>query len=170
MAGENKAVAAGAENGAAPKKSPLKLILIIGMVLVLGAGGFIGWQMFSKGKKADTPAGVEAIPERLTEGMSIMCPLKSFIVNLADKSGLGRRYLKITMELEVASEKGKELVDKQTAKLRDSILFVLSSLSYDEINSTGGKMRLKRSLLSRIKQTLGADVVRKVYFVEFVVQ
>ena len=170
MAGENKAVAAGAENGAAPKKSPLKLILIIGMVLVLGAGGFIGWQMFSRGKGTEAAARVETVPESLAEEMSIMCPLKSFIVNLADKSGLGRRYLKITMELEVANEKGKELVEKQNAKLRDSILIVLSSLSYDEINSTGGKMRLKRSLLSRIKQTLRADVVRKVYFVEFVVQ
>jgi len=97
-------------------------------------------------------------------------PLESFIVNLMDNSGTGKKYLKITMELEVVGEAEKKKVENYKTQLKDTILMLLSSRSFEEINTVEGKMDLKQTLLARINQALGENVVSRIYFTEFVVQ
>ena len=154
--------------GKAPKKSMFKWILLAGIVLFLGISGYFGWALVMKGGE-----GVAGIPEhllKLREQRSIICPLDSFIVNLMDKSGLGKRYLKVTMKLEVGSEKDKELLEDHTPQIRDTVLLLLSSLTFKEIGSIEGKLDLKQSLISRINRVLGDGRIKKIYFSEFVVQ
>lgn len=145
------------------RKSYLKLIIIASIVLVLGAGGFFGYSKFKKSSEATA-----ATPKK--QKVSIICPLKSFVVNLLDKRGVGKRYLKVTIEVEVGGEEGKQLIDSHNPQLRDSILLLLSSQTLEEINTMDGKLALKQELLSRMKQVLGDGVVRRIYFTEFVVQ
>ena len=147
----------------APKKSKLKLIIIAVVVVIIGAGGFFGYSKYKKGKAAK--------PETKKEKkVSIVCPLKSFVVNLQDKKGVGKRYLKITMQLEVGKEEDVLLIGNHNAQIRDTILLLLSSQTLKEINTMEGKLELKQTLLSRMNQILGNGVVRRVYFTEFVVQ
>ena len=145
------------------KKSKLKIIIIAIVVLFIGVGGIYGYSKFNKGKekKVETDKAVET---------SIVLPLSSFVVNLMDKRGVGKRYLKITMELEVNKEEDKVLVENHNAQLRDTVLLLLSSQSLNEINTMEGKLELKQNLLSRMSQILGDGVVRRIYFTEFVVQ
>ena len=145
------------------KKSKLKIIIIAIVVLFIGVGGIYGYSKFNKGKekKVETDKAVET---------SIVLPLSSFVVNLMDKRGVGKRYLKITMELEVNKEEDKLLVENHNAQLRDTVLLLLSSQSLNEINTMEGKLELKQNLLSRMSQILGDGVVRRIYFTEFVVQ
>ena len=144
-----------------PKKSKLKLIIIVGLVLLLGVGGFIG---YSKYKKAN---GNKAEKE---EQVSIIIPLKSFVVNLFDKKGIGKRYLKISMELEVGSEEDRTKVENNVPRLRDTVLILLSSQTLKEINTIEGKLELKNAIVLRMNQILGNKIVRRIYFTEFVVQ
>ena len=146
-----------------PKKSKFKLIIIAVLVLLLGVGGFFGWNIYKKRgkKKAETEKG---------EDISIIYPLKSFVVNLMDKKGVGKRYLKITIELEVEKEEDKLMVEKHIPQLRDTILLLLSSQTLKEINSMEGKLELKQTLLSRMNQIFDTRIVRRIYFTEFVVQ
>lgn len=152
-----------AEEEQAPKKSKLKLIIIAVVVLLIGAGGIYGYSKYNKGKedKAETIK---------TDKVSIVYPLNSFVVNLLDKQGVGKRYLKITMQLEVGKEEDKLLIGNHNAQIRDTILLLLSSQSLKEINTMEGKLELKQTLLSRMNQILGDGVVRRIYFTEFVVQ
>ena len=145
------------------KKSKLKLIIIAIVILFIGVGGIFGYSKFNKGKekKVETDKADKA---------SIVLPLNSFVVNLMDKRGVGKRYLKITMELEVNKEEDKLLVENHNAQLRDTVLLLLSSQSLNEINTMEGKLELKQNLLSRMSQILGDGVVRRIYFTEFVVQ
>lgn len=145
------------------KKSYLKLIIIASIVLLLGAGGFFGYNKFKKSSEATAAA-----PKK--QKVSIICPLKSFVVNLLDKRGVGKRYLKVTIEIEVGGEEDKLLIDSHDPQLRDSILLLLSSQTLEEINTMDGKLALKQGLLSRMKQVLGDGVVRRIYFTEFVIQ
>jgi flagellar FliL protein len=145
------------------KKSYLKLIIIASIVLLVGAGGFFAYNKFKK--SSDATAATQQ-----KKNVSIVCPLKSFVVNLQDKRGVGKRYLKVTIEVEVGGEEGKQLIDSQNPQLRDSILLLLSSQTLEEINTMDGKLALKQELLSRMKQVLGDGVVRRIYFTEFVVQ
>lgn len=156
------------ENEAVQEKKPkLKLIIIAVLVLVLGAGGFFGWRTLSASKNADGTA-VEATKAKELPGL--IYPLKSFIVNLMDKAGVGRRYLKVTMEVEIGGEEEQELLDKYSAPIRDTILILLSSQRLTEINSMEGKVELKHRLLTRMNRILGESIVRHIYFTEFVVQ
>jgi flagellar FliL protein len=160
---EEKAEVKDAEEEKTPKKSKLKLIIIAVAVLLIGAGGIYGYSKYDKGKKDNAEATKEKI-------MSIVCPLNSFVVNLQDKTGVGKRYLKLTMQLEVGKEEDKLLIGNHNAQLRDTILLLLSSQSLKEINTMEGKLDLKQTLLSRMNQILGDTIVRGIYFTEFVVQ
>ena len=145
------------------KKSKLKLIIIAIAVLLIGVGGIFGYSKFNEGKekKAEISQADKA---------SIVLPLNSFVVNLMDKQGVGKRYLKVTMGLEINKEEDKLLIENHNAQLRDTVLLLLSSQSLKEINTMEGKLELKQNLLARMSQILGNGIVRRIYFTEFVVQ
>ena len=145
-----------------PKKSKLKLIIIGVLILLLGGGGYFGYSKYKKDNEKEK--------EVEKEQKIILCPLKSFVVNLLDKKGIGKRYLKVTMELEVGKEEDKVKIEKNMPQLKDAILLLLSSQTLKEINTMEGKLELKQAILSRIKQVLGDGIVQRIYFTEFVVQ
>ena len=144
-----------------PKKSKLKLIIIGVIVLLLGAGGFFGYSKYKKANEKETEK---------EEQVSIIIPLKSFVVNLFDKKGIGKRYLKIRMEIEVGKEEDKLKIDNNIPQLRDTVLILLSSQTLKDINTMEGKLELKHAILLRMNQILGKKTVRRIFFTEFVVQ
>ncbi len=92
--------------------------------------------------------------------------IPTFVVNLADPSG--RRYLKLTMDLEV---KGSgEPVQAAMSKIRDALLLLLSSKTVDELAGVEGKITLRKDIADRVNQALGKPVVLRVYFTDFVIQ
>ena len=151
------------EENLVPEKSKLKLIIIATLVLFIGAVGIFAYNEFIKNTEA------RAVTQK-AENVGVVCPLKSFVVNLLDKRGLGKRYLKVTLEVEVAKEEDRQLIDRSKPKIRDSILLLLSDQKLNEINTMEGKLALKQDLLSKMKQILGEGVVRRIYFTEFIVQ
>lgn len=143
------------------KKPKLKLIIIAGLIILLGVSGFLGYSKYKK--LNDNKAEKE-------EQLSIIIPLKSFVVNLFDKKGIGKRYLKISMELEVGKEEDRTKVENNIPRLRDTVLILLSSQTLKEINTMEGKLELKNAIVLRMNQILGNKTVRRIYFTEFVVQ
>lgn len=165
-----------AKEEAQPKKPFLKFIILGVIALVLGAGGSAGWNFFIKGKKEEIKKeeikknANKPYAKKKKEKPGIAYPLDSFIVNLLDKAGAGKRYLKIKIVLEVGDEEGQRTVDSHIPQLKDTILLLLSSQSFSDINTMEGKIELKQILLSRINQVLGEGIVHRLYFTEFVVQ
>ena len=161
---------------AQPKKPFLKFIIFGVIALVLGAGGSAGWDFFIKGKKEEIKKeeikkeAHKPYSKKKKEKPGIAYPLDSFIVNLLDKAGAGKRYLKIKVVLEVGDEEGQRTVDSHIPQLKDTILLLLSSQSFSDINTMEGKIELKQTLLSKINQVLGEGIVHRLYFTEFVVQ
>lgn len=152
----------------AKKSSVFKWILLTVFLIIIVTGAYFGWALFVKG--GEGVAGIQDTLGKLKEAKPVICPLDPFIVNLMDKSGMGKRYLKVTMKLEVGSEDDKELLEEHTPQIRDTVLLLLSSLTFKDINSIDGKLELKQSLLSRINRVLGDGRVKTIYFSEFVVQ
>jgi len=171
---ENDEIEKNEEKASSEKpKSKLKWIIVGALVVALGGGGFAGWRVFSRGdqeKNGGAEASEASRSDRNTMAKGIVCPLESFIVNLRDQSGSGKRYLKTTIQLEVAGEENQQLVKDYEAQLRDTVLLLLSSQSYKEIRSLEGKLTLKQALLVSINQLLGGNKIRRLYFTEFVVQ
>ncbi len=151
------------------KRSLLGLMILGVLLMVLLVGGFFGWNLLNKGNAKESQ-----IPQPHSKGKvieeKVIYPLESFIVNLMDNAGLGKRYLKVTIQLELDNREDKKIVENNTTQLRDATLLLLSSQSFKEINTMEGKLDLKQALLSRINQVLGKGMVQRLYFTEFVVQ
>jgi len=158
------------EEGAEVKKSKKGLfIIIIIAILVLGGGGF-GAYWFLLRTPPPTAAELAEI-EAAKKPEPVILPvfaLKPFVVNLADKKS--RRYLKVTMKLELSNEELLDEVDKRRAQLRDVVLTLLSSKTAAEISTLEGKFLLRQDIIKRVNVNLVTGKVTKVYWEEFVVQ
>lgn len=93
---------------------------------------------------------------------------KPFIVNLND--GAGKRFLKLTMSVEAETPELADEINIKTPQFRDTILLLLSSLSFDDIATLDGKMRLRSQMLNRVNTQLSSGKIKNIYFSEFVVQ
>ncbi|UOD33808.1 flagellar basal body-associated FliL family protein [Deferribacteraceae bacterium V6Fe1] len=156
------------------KKSKFKLILIILIVLVLAGGGAAAYFLIFAKKPADTNAeqiAAGTAPKKPKADASTIGPLysfDSFIVNLADPGGT--RYLKVSMQAELDSDKLADEIEKRKPQIRDIILTVLSSKTYAEVSTAQGKLALKQEIMRRINLTLTSGAIRSIYFTEFVSQ
>ncbi len=175
---DKKAPAPAAEKEGKKKGGKLKLVIILLVVLaVLGGGGFAAWKFFLQPKgeavenataegaaehKAEAPAEAEA------EVGGQLVTLDAFVVNLSDP--MGRRYLKTTLDVEVANAAAAAELTAAMPKVKDTLLLLLSSKSFADISSMDKKIELKNDIVSRLNQIIGKNKVRNVYFTEFVVQ
>jgi flagellar FliL protein len=157
-------------SGEAPKKSKVMLLAIIGLALLLIAGGgFFVYSKFlaQKPQSGDQGEGLPG-PDKETKVIGVIFVLEPFTVNLADPKG--KRYLKLKVELELNDEKALEIATLATPKLRDMVIMMLTSLSFEEVMTPEGKIRIRDELLERFNQILRPTKVKNIYFTEFVVQ
>jgi flagellar FliL protein len=156
------------------KKGSSKLVLILGVLVLLGGGAgaawFLGLLRFGS-KAANHEVAAEATPEPRPggeHGPGPMLALDPFIANLADQSG--SRYLKATFQLEFSGKTVPEGFEARSPQIRDLLLTLLTSKTFDEIRTPEGKQDLREEIIRRVNQTLDRDVVKAVYFTEFIVQ
>tara|TARA_Y100001933_G_scaffold224391_1_gene236928 strand:- start:200 stop:580 length:381 start_codon:yes stop_codon:yes gene_type:complete len=117
---------------------------------------------------AATEEVVEGEQEALESLEGTLVPLPVFLVNLADP--LGRRYLKLGLEVEVRDADVVAAMTKYEARIKDSLLLYLSSLTYDSLATMQAKMELKQEVADRLTQILGRGSVLRVYITEMVIQ
>ena len=146
-----------------PKKSKKKLIIIIaGAVLFFSISGFFAYTMlYSKKEGPETESKKGKNSEK-----AALVALDPFILNLAEQG----RFLKVTLHFELADPSYQQLVENNTPQLKDAIIILLSSKSTETIASPEGKLQLKDEILLRANQTIGKDVIKNLYFTEFVMQ
>ena len=97
-----------------------------------------------------------------------MFPLDTFIVNLADEKS--KRYLKVTMQIELKEGEPLELLEKRLVQVRDIILMILPTKRFQEIRSADGKTLLRQEIMTRLNDLFKKEAVHNIYFTEFVVQ
>ena len=156
-----------------PKKATSKLLLIvvIGALLVslLGVGGYIVYtQVLGGGGEEAKKEAAKAAELKEAAKLGIVTALDPFIVNLTDDAG--KRYLKVTMQLELDNEILNEEITNKMPQIKDSIITVLSSKSTDDLLTIDGKFKLKEQIQTRVNVLLKTGVIQNVYFVEFVIQ
>lgn len=159
----------------------LKWIILLLLLIILGAGGFFGYKYFFAGsdskvtenEETPPPQGEKSAQEEQAEkpvehGPTEMYSLPPFVVNLADP--LGRRYLKVAIDVEVINKTVANEIDKNLPRVKDTLLLLLSSKTFADLDSMEEKIDLKNEIVQRLNQILGKAKVVKVYFTEFVVQ
>jgi flagellar FliL protein len=156
-------------------KAPILLIAlaVINMLVVAGVGFMLvkGKQKENAEPKIDHVIKGEAeaqkkdaTEEKVTIGRVI--PLETFIINLSGSKG--RRIAKVNMEMELQGEDVQTEIDRRKAQIRDIIIIILSSKTYDEVSNREGKDLLKNEIKDTLNAFLTKGKIVNVYFTEFI--
>lgn len=121
------------------KKKGSKLPMIVGMVVMLAAGGFFGMKMKGGGKHVKPE--VKLSKEKPVD-------LKEFLVNLKDRNVLCRAEISLGLA-EGVDAKGME---DQTPVIRDAVNMVLQSESIADVSTPQGMKLLKIKLAAAINE------------------
>ncbi|MDL1962740.1 MAG: flagellar basal body-associated FliL family protein [Deltaproteobacteria bacterium] len=148
----------------------LIIFIIIPLILVnVGAVSFVIWNKTSFfSSQTEKESESEKVSENNSEVIKPIYSLDTFIVNLADKGG--RRFLRVTMDLELKNEGLAEEIDKRLSKIRDSILMIIPTKRFEDINSLEGKIVLRDEVMTKLNSFLKNGSITNIYFVEFVIQ
>lgn len=123
-------------------------------------------------KQAAAPRGPSGESEfednRALSDIGILYPLDTFTVNL--KSDAGRRYLKVTMSLELEGEELSIELDNKAPVIRDRIIRILTSKTLEEISSKKGKQKVSEQIQDTLNAMIKDGKVKGIYFTEFVIQ
>lgn len=155
---EEQVMESGSENG----KGKMKLIIIIAAVIIV-AGGVGGYFFFSSKGHSE-----EAAPKADVKGVPIIYSLEPFIVNIYDGQDL--RYLRVKVEMDVASEEVKTEMEARKAQFRDAILVLLSTKTLLDVRDEQGKNQLRQEIFTAVNNILSPGKLKRVYFTDFVVQ
>lgn len=156
------------------RKSSKKLLFITFGIVVIIAGGLsaaFALGVFSGNAEADTANGGESEKAKPTLDVTKVGPIikmTPFVVNLADEEE--DRYLKATIEIEVANEKVMIACEQRMARITDALISLFSSKGYSQIRDIKGKIKLRQEIVVRVNEVLGSGAVNQVYFTEFLVQ
>lgn len=155
----------------AKKKLPVKLIILFTIGLVLVGGGIFAWKGGLLNKFITKNKAAHAAKSAVQASKSDIGPIFSmdtFIVNLVDPHG--KRYLKLRLEFELNVEEVRMEVDRRMPQLKDTILTLLSSKTYEDVSSLEGKLQLRAELMSMLNRYLQTGSITNIYFTEFIVQ
>jgi flagellar FliL protein len=138
-------------------------------------GGIAGWvragptQAAVEPAEADGLAPVSAGAAAKDSGhIGSTYALQTFVVNILDRDR--DRYLKLKAELELEDTKLEEELSSRLPQIRDLIIGLLGSKTFDDIRTIEGKNFLREEMLLRINALLVTGKVRRIFFTEFVVQ
>ncbi len=170
---EDDALDVGAEEEKKGGKKKLIIILVIVLVL-LGGGGAAAYFLFLSGPD-DAAQGEGAVAEESApiEGPSIYLELDSpFVVDFM-VSGK-QRYLQLNMTLKSRDAEQIDAVKVHMPLIRNSLVLLFSSQSFDELQTLEGKKALKEaavaSVNSILEQETGRGGMDDALFTNFVMQ
>ena len=178
------------EEESAPKEKKssnmLMIIIIVVLFLIIIIGGIVAFllmgddeempsnnrqmQQERSAPKQNSSSGSSAQYDnsRQLNDIGILYPLDTFTVNL--KSDAGRRYLKVTMSLELEGEELSLELDAKSPVLRDKVIRILTSKTLEEISSKKGKQKVSQQIMDTLNAMMSDGTVRGIYFTEFVIQ
>lgn len=169
-----------------------KIVLMV-LGLALGAGAaLVATIAFGESLGIAAKPGETKIQYIEKPKFGIMLPLRERIVNLADPGVM--RYLKISVVLEIADTKLKELPKGEEYKkkqeelkkdmggslplIEDELTYILSSKTTAELMSPDGKQKLRDDIKARLNKALEKHAhdpkerqeVLSVYLADFIIQ
>lgn len=177
---EEKAAAAAAAEPAPPSGGGknnviLVALAVINMLVVAGVGIMLYQgkkkeaaepkiEHVIKGEKEAQAHDAENLDEKKFVGQII--PLEKFIINLAGSKG--RKLASVSIELEVRGPAVQEEIDKRKAQVRDIVIIILSSKTYEEVSTREGKDNLRNEIKDTINSFLVKGKISNVFFTEFI--
>lgn len=147
-------------------------LAVFNMLVVAGVGAMI----YLNKKKEMAQPKIDKVIEGEVEAQKTesetptfigkLIPLETFLVNLAGSRG--QKLAKINMELEVNNDEVQKEIEKIKPKIRDIIIIVLSSKTYEQVSTREGKDVLREEIKDKVNLFLTKGSINRVYFTEFI--
>ena len=128
-----------------------KIIIVAVIVLVLGVGGFLVFSQMSK-PKAIVPFTHD--------------PGDYFITDIKGSSQL----LKADIMICIADAAIKTEVEEKNHIIRNDIIFILRSMTADQLKAEGVQDQLSKAITSQLNAEFENEDFLQIYFNEFVIQ
>lgn len=140
------------------------LIIIVSVAVVVCVTAVSAVFLFHGGAK-----GAAAKEDKAEKGETvIMFSQEPFIVNIYDGQDL--RYMKLRLDLELASIDAKNELTARQSQLRDAVLAILTTKTLQDVQNLQGKNQLKAEILAALSKIVAPGKVKQIYFTDFVVQ
>lgn len=151
----------------------MKTLAIVVFVAALSAGG--AWYYFQHVAATEMAEGGEQAVAKKADPVYWQFE-PAFVVNLPD--GAYMRYVKLDIALMVHDADLPALLEKHLPVLRNAILMLVSSASYEDLLSLEGKEGLRAAILAALNAQLvelgviadPAAGIQALYFTNFVMQ
>ena len=153
----------------------LMILVVVNMVVILGIGGML----YLNKKKETAEPGLDEVIETVAEEeandkaaddefIGKLIPMETFMVNLA--GGRGSRLAKVNMELEVDNGEVQMEIEKRKPQIRDIVIIILSSKTYQQVATKEGKDSLREEIKDTLNSFLTKGAIQRVYFTDFLFQ
>ena len=94
--------------------------------------------------------------------------LGTFVVNIAHTEA--QRFLRVSVTVELDNKKVASEVKSKTSIFKDSVISIISSKDFREIEEIDGKDKLRKEIMDAVNKKLEKGKVVNVYFEDFVAQ
>jgi flagellar FliL protein len=147
-----------------------RAIAVVAVLLLVAGAIFAGWFYYNSTISNNSPVASEApAPEIDTEvNLGPMVDIREFIVNIISDDN--SHYLRTSMTLELSNQAAYDEINKRMPQIRDTILMLASSKTFEELYDVHGKKQLKAELLVELNEMLTKGEAVAIYFTDFVVQ
>ena len=152
-----------AEAGKSGENKSNKLVIIIVMINFIIILGVVAVLYFNGGLKL--PIG----KEKPVEVIEYVVAMDSFTVNLKT-DGRINSYLKTEVSFMYSDDSKTELFTEKKSRIRDIIIKDLMEYSSAELLASGGLEYVKAKLKTEVNTVFGEDVVKEIYFTDFLIQ
>ena len=141
------------------KKGPMLMLLIVGIVAIIQC---IVLVVIFKDEITSFFEGLKPEPVEVV----LQYPLEEISVNLAEP----RHFLKTTLSVEYKDETLTPLLEEKKADVQATIVEVLRSKTYDEVDSVEDTHQLASDIIQALNQLFETKAFSNIYFTDYLYQ
>ena len=155
----------------APAKSKMLVIVLCSVLAAGAAGAGVFFMTSKKGDHKEASEEAHADEHKLPATYLKFDP--PFVVNFENRGTM--RFLQVSVEVMTRDPATAELIRQHDPKLRNDLLMLLGSQTYETISTREGKERLRGEALKVVHDVITAEggkpeKVEQLYFTSFVMQ
>ena len=145
-------------------------IAVVAVLLLMAGAIYGGWFYYKSNISNGRSISSESPPPKVDPevNMGPMIDIREFIVNIISDDN--SHYLRTSMTIELSNQAAYDEINKRMPQIRDAILMLASSKTFEELYDVHGKKQLKAELLIELNEMLIEGEAVAVYFTDFVVQ
>lgn len=156
---------------AAGGKGKIKKIILLSLLAIILIGGSVGGTIFFLSGDSSAPAKEE--PKAAKAEEPIYLELDTMTVNFGTKGPA--KFLQVDMQVMAFDSEPLDAIEKHMPVIRNNILMILASQSYESVSTREGKEALRAELVADINTVLNEQAkletgIEQVYFTSFVMQ